>query len=157
NVYLNSLAGTTAIVNTGTGIIKKSSGTSGTVFNVPLTAQSGSQFQVQSGLIYLGAVTSTGAAFTVSSGANLYFYYSDSRSFDTASTISGAGTLQVQGGTNNFAGTLSTSLTMLGGTLNVNSAGAQSIPKLLMQGGTLAGTANVNLVAPTATGTWTGG
>src|SRR5207249_734667 len=65
-VYLNSTAGTTAIINSAT--IKKSGGTGASYFTVPLTAQSGSQFLVQSGTVYLGAVTSTGATFNVAAG-----------------------------------------------------------------------------------------
>ncbi|HKS22368.1 MAG TPA: LamG-like jellyroll fold domain-containing protein [Thermoanaerobaculia bacterium] len=153
-VYLSGATGTTAVVNNGT--IKKSAGTNYSYFTVPLTAHSGSQFNVLSGTLYHGgAVTATGAAFNVNGGAILSLYYSDARSFDAATTIAGAGTLMVQGGTNTMSGTLTTPLTITGGTLTVNSAAAQSIPTLSMQGGTLNGTAGINLTG--ASMTWSGG
>jgi uncharacterized repeat protein (TIGR01451 family) len=152
-VYMSGTVGTTAVVNSGT--IKKSGGTGGSTFNVPLTMQSGSQFLAQSGTVYLGAVAGTSASFNVSSGATLNFYYSDTRTFDAASSITGAGTLQVQGGTNTFAGTISTPLTMSGGTLTINNATAQTIPTLAMSGGTLNGSAAINLTG--AAMTWNGG
>ena len=153
SVYLNSVAGTTAVVNSGT--IKKSAGTSVSNFNVALTAQSGAQFLVQSGTVYADAITSTGAAFTVSSGATLTFYYGGNRTFDAASTISGAGLTQMQGGTATINGTLSTPLNISGGTVTINSAATQTIPTLTMAGGTFNGTSNVNLSG--AAMTWTGG
>jgi uncharacterized repeat protein (TIGR01451 family) len=153
-VYLNGAAGTTAVVNNGT--IKKSGGTNYSYFTVPLAAQSGSQFNVLSGTLYQGgALTAAGAAFNVSGGSTLSLYYSDTRTFDAATTIAGAGTLAVQGGTNTVAGTLSTLLLITGGTLTLNGASAQNVPTLTMQGGTLNGTAAVNLTG--ASMTWTGG
>jgi uncharacterized repeat protein (TIGR01451 family) len=153
-VYLNGAAGTTAVVNNGT--IKKSAGTNYSYFTVPLTAHSGSQFNVLAGTLYHGgALNATGAAFNVSGGATLSLYYSDARSFDAATTISGPGTLMIQGGTNTVSGTLSTPLTVTGGTLTLNSAAAQTIPTLSMQGGTLNGTAGINLTG--ASMTWSGG
>src|SRR5204862_2006552 len=83
------------------------------------------------------------------------FYYTDTRTFDAASSINGGGTLVVQGGTNSVAGTLTAALTVIGGTLTVNSAAAQSIPTLTMQGGTLNGSATINLTG--AAMTWCGG
>src|SRR5438067_8427636 len=81
SVYLNGTAGSTLIINSGT--IKKSAGVSGSNFTVPLTMQSGSQFQVQSSIMYLGGtLTNTGSTFTVSTVATLYFYYTDTRTFN---------------------------------------------------------------------------
>src|SRR5207237_2842359 len=125
------------------GTIKKSGGTGSTQMNVPLTAQSGSQFLVQSGTFYVGAVASTGATFNAASGTNIIFNTSDAHTFDAASTISGAGTTQWQGGTNTVSGTISTPLSLSGGTLSINSASAQSIPTLTLSGGTLNGTAPI--------------
>jgi large repetitive protein len=153
NIYLNSAVGTTAITNSG--LIKKSGGTGSSQINVPLIAQSGSQFSVQSGTFYIGAVTSTGATFNIASGAILNFYTSDTRTFDAASSFTGAGSVQWQGGTNTFAGTIVNPLAIIGGTLTVNSAAAQSVPTLTMQGGTLNGTATINITGTTMT--WTGG
>jgi hypothetical protein len=152
-IYLNSVAGTTAVINSGT--IKKSGGTGYATMNVPLTAQSGSQFLVQSGNFYVGAVTSTNATFNAASGTSLIFNTNDARTFDAASTISGAGTTLWQSGTNNFSGTITTPLSLAGGTLAINSASGQSVPTLTMQGGTLNGTAPITVTGTTMT--WSGG
>jgi fibronectin-binding autotransporter adhesin len=151
-VYLNGVAGTTSVVDSGT--IRKSAGTTGT-FNVPLTLQSGGQFLIQSGLLYLGNIASTGGTLNISSGATGYLYYTTAATFDSASTISGSGTLQSGAGTNSISGAISTSLIVSGGTLSINSATAQSIPVLTMQAGTLNGTANLGVTA--AAMTWSGG
>src|SRR5205085_11236156 len=103
SLYLNGAAGSISVVNTATGVIKKSGGTTttGSTFNVPLTMQSGSQFQLNAnGTLYLGNVSSTGGAFTVPSGATLTFYYTTTSSFDAASSIAGAGSVVFQAGTN---------------------------------------------------------
>jgi len=152
-VYLNSVAGTTAVVSSGT--IKKSGGTGISYFTVALTANSGSQFLGQSGTFYVGAVTATSATFSVSSGATISFATGDTRTFDAATTISGAGTTAWQGGSNTVSGTLSTNVNLGGGTLTLNSASAQSIPTLTLNGGTLAGSAAINLTG--AAMTWTYG
>jgi hypothetical protein len=153
SIYLNSVAGTTAVANSGT--IKKSAGTGNTTFNVPLTMQSGGQFLVQSGTVYFGNIASTGGSFNISSGALAILYYTTTATFDAASAVTGAGTLQNAAGTNSVAGTISASILMTGGTLSINSASAQSIPTLTMQGGTLSGSGNINLTG--AAMTWTGG
>src|SRR5437660_10868627 len=59
------------MINPRTGSLKvRAANTStGTTFQVPLTMQSGSQFQLNAnGTLYLGNVTSTGGAFTIASG-----------------------------------------------------------------------------------------
>src|SRR5205085_7814781 len=120
-IYMNGTIGTTSITNSGT--IKKSAGSSGSTFNVPHIAQSGSQLLAQASIFYLGPITSTGGTFDVSAGATLDFYYSDTRTFDAASTISGAGTVQWNGGTNTVNGTYAISGTTItsGGTATLNS------------------------------------
>ena len=55
NIYVNGATGSISIVNQGT--IKKSNGTNGSYLQPPLTAQSGSQLLVQSGPMYVYAVT----------------------------------------------------------------------------------------------------
>src|ERR1051326_6105805 len=173
NIYVNGSTGSISLVNQGT--IKKSGGTNGSNLQPPLTAQSGSQLQVQSGPMYMYSVTSTGAQFSVASGAQLVFYSGDARTFDAASTISGAGTVVWQGGTNTVSasynvtgltkgiGATSTlsnivsvgDLFVSGGTLTLNSASALAVGTLPMQGGTLNGTAPINVTG--ASMTWTGG
>src|ERR1041385_8217612 len=173
NIYVNGTVGSCAIVNNGT--IKKSAGTNGSNLDVPLTANSGSQLLVQSGPLYMHNVTSTGATFNVSSGATLYFYYTTAATFDAASTISGAGTVQFGAGTETVAAayaisgftkvsggaaTLSNiintgSILISGGTLTLNSGSALSVPALVMQGGVLNGTAPISVTSPSMT--WTGG
>jgi len=153
SVFLSSAVGTTAVVNSGT--IKKSGGTGASYFNVPLTQQSGAQFLVQSGTVYFGNMASSGGTLNISSGAVAYLNYTTTGTFDSASIISGAGTFEVAAGTTTFSGTITTALTMVGGTFTVNSASAQTIPTLTMQGGTLNGSANVNLTG--ASMTWSGG
>src|SRR5205085_4373141 len=72
SVYLNGVAGTTAVVKTRTGAIKKCAGSTstGSSFSVPLTMQSGSQFLINTGIVYCGGtLTSTGGTFSVASGA----------------------------------------------------------------------------------------
>src|SRR5438876_11531548 len=69
---------------------------------------------------------SSGVCSSDLSGATLNFYYNDTRTFDAASVISGAGTLYVQGGTNTVAGAISTRLTIVGGTLTLNKIGRAS-------------------------------
>src|ERR1051326_5740901 len=152
-LYINSAVGTTAVVNNST--FKKSGGTGTGQINVPLTANSGSQLLVQSGTLYVGAVTSTGATLNPSSGATLDFATSDTRTFDSASSISGPGTVVWQSGTNTFNGTYSTITTINGGTLSINSASAQTIPTLTLNGGTLNGSAAINVTG--ASMTWSGG
>jgi large repetitive protein len=152
-MYLNGTAGTTAVVNSGT--IKKSGGAGSTYFTVPLTAQSGSQFLVQSGTVQIGAVTATSATFNIASGTTLVLYSSDNRTLDAASSVSGSGTLQVQSGTTTIAGTITTNIAATGGTLTINSAAAQSVPTLALSGGTVNGSATINLTG--ATMAWTGG
>src|SRR5205085_2991768 len=135
---------------TNSGTIKKSAGSSGSTFNVPLITQSGSSVLAQASIFYLGPITSTGATFNVSPPATLNFYYSDTRTFDAASTISGAGTVQWTGGTNTVNGTYAISgttimsggtatlnsitntgsISMTSGTLTLNSASALTVPTL---------------------------
>ena len=152
-IYLNSVVGTTAIVNNGT--IKKSGGTGTSYLLIPLTAQSGSQFLIQSGTFGVGAITATGATFNASSGATFFFYTGDVRTFDAASPITGSGALLAQAGTNTVSGTLMLATTLSSGTLTINSAAAQTLPSLAMTGGTLNGTAGVSVSGGTMT--WTGG
>src|SRR5205085_8032638 len=109
SVYMNGTVGTTAVINTGTGVIKKSAGTTstGSSFTVPLTMQSGSQFLINTGIVYFGGtLASTGATLNVASGATAWFYYGDTRTFDAASSIIGSGTLEVSNGTNTVAGSI---------------------------------------------------
>src|ERR1051326_8432522 len=174
NIYVNGTVGTTSIVNNGT--IQKTSGTNGSNLDVPLVAQSGSQLTVQTGPLYLHNVTSSGASFSVSAGATLYFYYTTTATFDAASSISGAGTVQWGNGTNTVAanynvsgatvqsGGTSTTLSNIantgnvsvsGGTLTLNSASALTIPTLTMTGGALSGTAPINVTATSMN--WNGG
>src|SRR5205085_4578209 len=59
-------SGSPSVINAG--LIRKSSCTtctSGSYMQVALTAQSGSQMQVNAGIIYFGNITSTGGTFTV--------------------------------------------------------------------------------------------
>src|SRR5207248_3141685 len=107
--------------------------------NVPLTAQSGSQFLFQTGsglLIYLSDVTSTGATFNVSSGKTLSFYYGTTHSFDAASTIGGSGTVEWYG-TNTVNGTYN----MTGATRSISGTttigNITSVGDVTAQGGTL--------------------
>jgi hypothetical protein len=172
-VFLNSALGSVAITNTGT--IKKSGLTGSTTINVPIVAQSGSQFLVQSGTFNVAALTSTGGTWSASSGATLTFNTNDTRTFDATSTISGAGTVQFAAGTDtvnatyNVTGATKNSgatttigsitatgdITITGGTLTLNSASAISVPTLSMQGGTLSGTAPITLTGTAMT--WSGG
>src|SRR5205823_6009017 len=124
----------TAIVNGGT--IKKSAGTSGSTFNVPLTLQSGSQLLVQNTILYLGNVTSNGGTLDVSSGATAYFYYTTASSFDAASTISGAGTVQWGAGTNSVSGVYNvTGTTKNSATTTIGNI--TSVGSLLVNAGTI--------------------
>ncbi|HEX3108095.1 MAG TPA: LamG-like jellyroll fold domain-containing protein, partial [Thermoanaerobaculia bacterium] len=151
-MYLSGAAGTTMVNDSGT--IKKSAGTT-SYFNVPLTLQSGGQFLVQSGTVYFGNITGSGGTLNTSSGATAYLYYTTAAAFDASTTISGAGTLNNGAGTNSIAGTITSPLTMNGGTLSINSAATQSIPVLTMNGGTLNGTGN--LAVTSSAMTWSGG
>ena len=91
-IYQNGALGTMSITSSGT--IRKSGGTGASNLAMPLIATSGAQILGQSGTFDIYAVASTGATFNVSSGAVLYFYSTDIRTFDAASTLSGAGTMQ---------------------------------------------------------------
>src|SRR5437763_3888287 len=78
SVYLNSVAGTTAVVNTSTGVIKKSAGTTntGSSFTVPLTMQSGSQFLINTGIVYCGETRTTpGGTPSTDSGPTMSLNY----------------------------------------------------------------------------------
>ncbi len=173
NVAVNGATGSISLTNSG--LIRKSGGTGVSLFYVPLTAQSGSQLTVNSGQLDAAAVTSTGASFSAASGTTLDFSTGDARSFDASTTISGAGTVEWGAGTNtvnanyNVTGTTiggggtttinnPTSvgnITMINGTLTINSATALTVPALTLQSGTLNGTAPVNLTA--ASQTWSSG
>src|SRR5262249_36644737 len=95
--------GTTAIVNSGT--IKKSAGASGSTINIPITLQSGGQLLVQATIASLGNIPSNGGPLNLASGTPGYLYYTPAATFDSASTISGSGTLNNNSGTNSVAGT----------------------------------------------------
>src|ERR1044071_1718059 len=153
NLYQLGTIGTTAITNSGT--IKKSGGTSGSSFSVPITLQSGGQLLVQASIVYFGNITSNGGTLNLASGTTAYLYYTTTATFDSASTISGSGTLQAGTGTNSIAGTISTPILLTGGTLSINSATTQSVPTFTIQGGTLSGSGM--LAGPGAAMTWTGG
>src|SRR5207244_695002 len=172
-IFQSGALGTMTITNNGT--IKKSGNTGSTTLQIPISAQSGSQLLAQSGTINVGAVTSSGGTFSASNGATLAFNTNDTRTFDTASTVSGAGTIYWAAGTNtvnanyNVTGTTQNAatattigsitsagnITVIGGTLTLNSASTLSVGTLSMQGGTLAGTAPITLTG--AAQTWTGG
>src|SRR5205807_6285983 len=94
--------GSGGVSNNGT--IKKSAGTGQGSIQIPLTANSGSQVQVQSGSLLFGNVTSTGGTINVSSGAIALFYYTTTSTFDAASSFTGAGTVTFQAGTNTISG-----------------------------------------------------
>src|SRR6266542_5514955 len=147
-IYQNGALGTMSITSSGT--IRKSGGTGAANLGMPLIAQSGAQILGQSGTFDIYAVTSSGATFNVSNGAVLYFYSTDTRTFDAASTLSGAGTMQFNSGTNtinavynvtgatknNSATTTISNITSLGdltvssGTLTLNGASAVSVPTI---------------------------
>jgi fibronectin-binding autotransporter adhesin len=152
-LYQSGAIGTTTVNNSGT--IKKSGGASGSTFSVPITLQSGGQFLIQASIAYLGNITSTGGTLNAASGTTAYFYYTTAATFDSASTISGTGTLQNGAGTNSIAGNVTTPILMSGGTLSINSATTQSVPTLTMQGGTLSGSGTLAVTG--AAMTWTGG
>ena len=172
-IYMNGAVGTTSVVSSGT--IKKSGGTGSTSLTVPLTAQSSSQFLVQSGTFLVGAVSASSTTFNALANTTLYFNTNDTRSFDAGSFINGAGTVQWGGGTNtvnvtyNVTGATKNTgatttinaitsigdLTVSGGTLTLNSGSTVSVPTLTMQGGDLSGSAPISLTG--AAMTWTGG
>src|SRR5205085_960920 len=101
-------SGSPAVTNAG--LIKKSSCTSCTnssSIQVALTVQSGGQVQVLAGNLLFGNITSTGGAFSVSSGATMYTYYTSTSSFNATASISITGTSQTwTGGTVGGSGTL---------------------------------------------------
>src|SRR5207244_3434565 len=112
-----------------------------------LTVQSGGQVQVNAGIIYFGNISSTGGAFTVVSGATMYLYYTITSSFDAASSISGAGTVIFQAGTNTVSGTYNITGTTksVGGTTSIGT-NITAVGDLVVTGGTLTLT---NSIAPT--------
>src|ERR1051326_3854298 len=171
-LFLNGGLGSISITSSGT--IKKSGLTGTSTIQLPLSVQSGGQVLAQSGTLQLYAVTGSGATFSASSGAILYFYSSDTRTFDAASTISGAGNVTFSSGTNTVSGTYNVTgqtinsatttiaaptstgaITANGGTLTLNGASALSVPTLSMQSGTINGTAPINLTG--ASMTWSSG
>jgi hypothetical protein len=98
---INNFGGTSTIVNTGTWVKTSPTG-SGTTTIVPVFNNK-STVNVTSGVLDLDSGTAS-AAFNVSSGAVLGFV-SGVYNFNTGTTLSGAGTANVNGGTLNLIGT----------------------------------------------------
>ena len=91
--------------------------------------------------------TDTGV-YAVAAGAALNLV-GGTRTFDTGSDVTGAGSLTVSGATVNANVPLSlasnTGLVISSGTVNFNSATPVSLPSLVLAGGTLAGTGAVTV------------
>ncbi|RPI45226.1 MAG: LEPR-XLL domain-containing protein, partial [Betaproteobacteria bacterium] len=100
------------------------------------------QVSVDAGtLVVAGGGTDSGG-YAVGEGATLTFS-GGTRNLGAGSNVTGLGRLTVSGGTVNTGGLLGTALSMSGGTLNVNTAAAVTLPSLAMSGGTLGGTGAV--------------
>ncbi|MBP6900354.1 MAG: filamentous hemagglutinin N-terminal domain-containing protein [Burkholderiaceae bacterium] len=122
---------------------------------------------VNAGTLVLSANGSDSGSYAVASGATLDFS-GGTRTLDTASSVSGAGTLRVSGatvhgngtlglvntgaaivvgsGTLNLGGAVSGTLaptSVSGGTLNFNNSSAVTLPSLTLTGGTIGGSGDV--------------
>ena len=142
-----SNAGQLTVAGTGTATIAGSFYNSGTV-------------SVTSGELDLdvngASPGSASGAFTIASGATLGLPWG-TLAFNAGSSISGAGTFAVFGGTANFAGSASMSVNRLvvsSGAVNFNQSGTVAAGALNLSGGTVAGTGLVGVSGPLS---WTGG
>ena len=125
---------------------------------------------VQAGDLWLVAGGTHTGDFSLAAGSTLWL--NGTHSFAATSDVSGAGTVNVYGGTTNFNGQLSASNNLLvsGGTVNFNSAtiagtihvaggtanfnNTTIVDELTMSSGMLSGAGNVTF---TGASTWTGG
>ena len=123
----------------------------------------GGTVTVTVGILVVGGRGTDSGLYSVAAGAQLTFA-GGTRTLDIGSDVTGAGTLAVSGGTVNVSVPLSlaagTPLLVGGGSLNFNAT--QSLPSLVLAGGTLGGTGavtvtgNVNVTVSGSTLTGTG-
>ena len=139
--------GNTPVNNTGTVKRTTSFGTA-TIYNTKFVNTSPGKVQVQTGTLDIGiptAVTQTGT-FTVASGAVLKFSGAGTDTISGAINGDGDVTFIGYSGITTLTGTYAIdNTTVSGGTVNFNQGSAQTLKNLTMAGGTLAGTAAVNV------------
>ena len=111
-----------------------------------ITFNNGGTVNVNTGSLAIGSGGTDTGVYAIAAGGSLNFV-GGTRSFDAGTDITGAGSLTVSGATVNanvpltLAGT--TGVVISGGSLNFNAA--QSLPSLVLAGGTLGGTAAVTV------------
>ena len=140
-------AGTNAFVNAGTLEQTVTTGTS--AIGVALTNTGA--VSVQTGTLeFDGGGTSTAGTFTVASGATLDF---DAGTFTlSGDAFSGAGVVEVSGGTTNITGaTIASGLAVTGGTLSI-AASSGTAASLTQTGGTISGAGTLTVSGAAAFG-----
>ncbi|HEY2325816.1 MAG TPA: hypothetical protein VGJ82_23370, partial [Thermoanaerobaculia bacterium] len=131
--------GTNTINNNGSLTQSGSDSAISSIFN----NKSGATFTVNSGTLHLSGGGTGDAAFTMAGGAILDFP-SGSYTMTANGTVSGAGTLQVSGGTLSIGGVTSPGgFTMTAGTLT--GAGFLNTNTMLWSGGTITGTGGTQI------------
>jgi uncharacterized repeat protein (TIGR01451 family) len=134
-----TVSGSNTINNNGTVSQNGSDSTISCIFN----NKSGASTTVSSGTLHLSGGGTGDAPFNIDSGAILDFP-SNSYTLNANGTVSGAGTLQVSGGTLSIGGVTSPGgFTMTGGTLT--GAGFLATNAMQWSGGTITGTGGTQL------------
>jgi hypothetical protein len=146
-----NLGGTATALNV-LGILTRTTSGNAAVLNVAVN-DSGT-VSVQSGSLQLGGGGASSGSFTAASGATLDFS-GGTHALDATSSVTGAGTVGVTGGTLNAAGAVAVTgtLQVSGGTANIDGA-SSSTAALTVSGGTLGGSGLLTVSGPMS---WTGG
>ncbi|MHC5028610.1 MAG: hypothetical protein ACYTGR_17820, partial [Planctomycetota bacterium] len=142
------------VLNEGT--IRKS-GTSGgaTILGVSLFFENEGLVQVEAGTWRHAGAGDSGGVFDVQEGATYEFANNGTRTFEAASSLTGAGTVASTGGTTTILGTYDVDLTSIElGSIYFDGASDALTGELDMSGGFLRGLGDVVVVGPC---NWTGG
>jgi hypothetical protein len=142
------------VLNEGT--IRKS-GTSGgaTILGVSLFFENEGLVQVEAGTWRHAGAGDSGGVFDVQEGATYEFANNGTRTFEAASSLTGAGTVASTGGTTTILGTYDVDLTSIeGGSIYYDGVTDALTGELDMSGGFLRGLGDVVVVGPC---NWTGG
>ena len=140
--------------NLGTGILKKTSGVSASVFTAPLTNDG--SVQVNTGAIqFTGAGTHNGS-FTAGASGDIEFHANNT--FNAPSSLTGAGIIAFAFGTSTInSGTVTpATFTLSGANVTLNSAATIGTLNV-HNAATLGGSGPINLTSASPVSEWTGG
>jgi hypothetical protein len=119
--------------------------TQGTTFGVASWSNSGTINLISVGGLLLQAGSTTSGSYTVAAGSRLRFTgASNTNTFTSTSSVSGAGDIEFVGGTTIFAGAYSAANTIIdAGTVTFNQTSPVTIQDLSWGGGTINGSADI--------------